>query len=52
MVLFAGRVVHAARHALAGQVFGSYTIPGVLAPGLIIIGLILIAVANEWAQTQ
>jgi hypothetical protein len=52
LVLFAGRVVHAARHALAGQVFGSYTIPGVLAPGLIIIGLILIAVANEWAQTQ
>lgn len=52
LILFAGRVVHAGRHFLAGGVFGSYTIPGVLAPGLIIIGLILIAVANEWSQTQ
>ncbi|UCE09645.1 MAG: hypothetical protein JSW61_11815 [Candidatus Thorarchaeota archaeon] len=52
LILFAGRVVHAARHVLADVVFMSETIPGVLAPGLIIIGLILIAIANEWAQTQ
>ncbi len=52
-VLFAGRVIHAARHVLAEMVFsGSYTIPGILAPGLIIIGLILIATGNEWGQTQ
>jgi hypothetical protein len=51
-VLFAGRVIHAGRHALAGVVFGSYTVPGVLAPGLIVIGLILIAIGNEWGQTQ
>ncbi len=49
-VLFAGRVVHAGRHWLAATVFGSYTIPGVLAPGLIVIGLILIAIGNEWGQ--
>ncbi|NHJ13895.1 MAG: hypothetical protein EAX95_09460 [Candidatus Thorarchaeota archaeon] len=53
MILFAGRVIHAGRHALATVVFaGSYTIPGVLAPGLIVIGLILIATGNEWGQTQ
>ncbi|MFQ5833644.1 MAG: hypothetical protein ACE5H4_13130 [Candidatus Thorarchaeota archaeon] len=52
-VLFAGRVIHAARHVLADVVFaGSYTISGVLAPGLIVIGLILIATGNEWGQTQ
>ena len=53
MVLFAGRVVHAGREALANVVFsGSYTILGILAPGLIVIGLILIATGNEWGQTQ
>ncbi|TFF92297.1 hypothetical protein EU545_01385 [Candidatus Thorarchaeota archaeon] len=49
MVLFAGRVVHSGRHYLADMIFGSYTIPGVLAPGLIVIALILIAVGNEWS---
>ncbi len=49
MVLFAGRVVHAGRHYLADMIFGSYTVPGVLAPGLIVIALILIAVGNEWS---
>ncbi|MBD3406389.1 MAG: hypothetical protein GF411_09785 [Candidatus Lokiarchaeota archaeon] len=52
MVLFAGRVIHALRHALADVIFGTYTIPGVLAPGLIVIGLILIATGNEWGQAQ
>lgn len=52
MVLFAGRVVHAGRHFLMDVFFGSYTIPGVLAPGLIVIGLILIATGNEWGQAQ
>ncbi len=33
------------------MVFGSITIPGVLAPGLIVIGLILIAAGNEWGQS-
>ena len=55
MVLFAGRVIHAARHFLATSVFGtaldpSYTIAGVLAPGLIVIGFILIATGNEWGS--
>lgn len=52
MVLFAGRVISAGRHFLAQAVFGSYTIPGILSPGLIVIGLILIAVGNEWGQAQ
>lgn len=52
MIMFAGQVVSAGRHFLASAVFGSYTIPGILAPGLIVISLILIAVANEWGQTQ
>lgn len=53
MVLFAGRVVSAGRHFLASAVFGgSYTIPGILAPGLIVISLILIAIGNEWGQAQ
>jgi len=51
-VLFAGRVVHAGRYLLSDLVFGSITIPGVLAPGLIVIGLILIAAGNEWSQTS
>jgi hypothetical protein len=52
MILFAGRVIHAARHWLADVIFATYTIPGVLAPGLIVIGLILIATGNEWGQVQ
>ena len=51
-VLFAGRVVHAGRYVLSDMVFGSITIPGVLAPGLIVIGLILIAAGNEWGQSS
>jgi len=51
-VLFAGRVVHAGRYVLADMIFGSITIPGVLAPGLIVIGLILIAAGNEWGQSS
>jgi len=51
-VLFAGRVIHAGRYVLSDLVFGSITIPGVLAPGLIVIGLILIAAGNEWGQTS
>ena len=50
-VLFAGRVVHAGRFYLSDLVFGSITVPGVLAPGLIVIGLILIAAGNEWSQS-
>lgn len=47
-VLFAGRVLHSAREAL--DIFGilSYAVTGVLAPGLIVFGLILIATGNEW----
>jgi len=52
LIMFAGQVISAGRHFLATVVFGSYTIPGILAPGLIVISLILIAVANEWGQTQ
>ena len=51
-VLFAGRVVHAGRFVLRDMVFGSITIPGILAPGLIVIGLILIAAGNEWGQSS
>ncbi|MFW9795050.1 MAG: hypothetical protein ACFFEE_12150, partial [Candidatus Thorarchaeota archaeon] len=51
-VLFAGRVIHAGRYFLSDLVFGSVTIPGVLAPGLIVIGLILIAAGNEWGQSS
>ena len=50
MVLFAGRVLHAGRHALHTGGILSYTITGVLAPGLIVIGLILIATGNEWGS--
>ena len=51
-VLFAGRVIHAGRYVLSDLVFGSITIPGVLAPGLIVIGLILIAAGNEWGASS
>lgn len=50
-ILFAGRVIHSLRYALSDYVFGSVTIPGILAPGLIVIGLILIATGNEWGQS-
>ena len=57
LVLFAGRVLHAGRHFLAENVFGtvldpSYAIAGALAPGLVVIGLILIAIGVEWGQSQ
>ncbi len=52
LVLFAGRVVHAGRFWLQANVFGTLTVPGILAPGLIVIGLIFIAIGNEWGQTQ
>jgi hypothetical protein len=53
LVLFAGRLIHAGREELALLFFGgSQTIPGILAPGLIVIALILIATGNERGQTQ
>jgi len=52
LILFAGRVIHAIRYPMAEVLFNnSPAIPGVIAPGLIIIGLILIATGNEWGQT-
>ncbi|MHA1637141.1 MAG: hypothetical protein ACTSUB_03920 [Candidatus Thorarchaeota archaeon] len=51
-VLFAGRVLHAGRETLDILGVLSYAVTGVLAPGLIVIGLILIATGNEWGQTQ
>jgi len=51
-VLFAGRVIHSIRYPMAEVLFNnSAAIPGVIAPGLIVIGLILIATGNEWGQT-
>ena len=51
-ILFAGRVIHAIRYPMAEVLFNnSHAIPGVIAPGLIIIGLIFIATGNEWGQT-
>ncbi len=53
LILFTGRAIHSARDALSAFLFsGSPTIPGVLAPGLIVIGLILIATGNEWSQIK
>lgn len=52
LVLFAGRVVHSARFALESAGMLSYAASGVLAPGLIVIGLILITAGNEWGQAQ
>ena len=51
-VLFAGRVLHSGRVLLDSLGIISYAVTGVLAPGLIVIGLILIATGNEWGQTQ
>jgi hypothetical protein len=51
-VLFAGRVIHSIRYPIADAYFGgSIAIPGVIAPGLEVIGLILIATGNEWGQS-
>jgi len=51
-VLFAGRVIHSIRYPIADTFFGgSIAVPGVIAPGLEVIGLILIATGNEWGQS-
>ena len=51
-VLFAGRVIHSIRYPIADAYFGgSIAVPGVIAPGLEVIGLILIATGNEWGQS-
>ena len=51
-ILFAGRVIHSIRYPMAEVLFdNSVAIPGVIAPGLVVIGLILIATGNEWGQT-
>ncbi len=52
LILFAGRVIHSIRFMLETTLILNYSISGVLAPGLIVIGLILIATGNEWGQTQ
>jgi hypothetical protein len=52
LILFTGRVIHAARYALGEANILSPAIIGVLAPGLIVIALIVIATGNEWGQTQ
>ncbi|NWF96708.1 MAG: hypothetical protein HXY34_11260 [Candidatus Thorarchaeota archaeon] len=52
LVLFTGRVLHAGRFILDTLGIITYSVSGVLAPGLIVIGLILIATGNEWGQSQ
>ncbi|MHA2425676.1 MAG: hypothetical protein ACXAEF_12875 [Candidatus Thorarchaeota archaeon] len=52
LVLFAGRVLHSGRFALDLAQLLSYEASGVLAPGLIVIGLILITAGNEWGSAQ
>ncbi len=52
LILFSGRVIHAARYALGDAGILSPAVVGVLAPGLIVIALIVIATGNEWGQTQ
>ncbi len=52
LVLFAGRVFHSVRFVLEGAGMLSYAASGILAPGLIVIGLILITAGNEWGQAQ
>ena len=51
-VLFAGRVIHSLRFIADAAGILGYTVIGVLAPGLIVIGLILIATGSEWGHTQ
>ncbi len=52
-ILFTGRVIHSLRYPM-GELFfnNSITIPGIIAPGLIVISLILIATGNEWGQAS
>ena len=52
LVLFAGRVIHSARFALEAAGMLSYAASGIIAPGLIVIGLILITAGNEWGSAQ
>ena len=52
LVLFAGRVIHSARFLLESGGILSYEASGILAPGLVVIGLILITAGNEWGQVQ
>ncbi len=52
LVLFAGRLIHAARFALDWAGIMSYSVVGVVSPGLIVIGLILIASGNEWEHIR
>ncbi len=52
LVLFAGRVIHSARFAMDMTGILLYGASGVLAPGLIVIGLILITAGNEWGAAQ
>jgi hypothetical protein len=52
LILFAGRVIHTIRFSLDALGILLYGATGVLAPGLIVIGLILITAGNEWATTQ
>lgn len=50
LTMFAGQVIHSARFVMGSVGLMSYTVVGVLAPGMIVIGLILIATGLEWAQ--
>ncbi len=52
LVLFAGRVIHSLRFAADAAGVLGYTVIGVLAPGLIVIGLVLIATGSEWGHMQ
>ncbi len=52
LILFAGRVFHSARFALDATGILLYGATGVLAPGLIVIGLILITAGNEWGTSN
>ncbi|MFW9918847.1 MAG: hypothetical protein ACFFED_04560 [Candidatus Thorarchaeota archaeon] len=52
LILFAGRVIHSARFALDSTGILLYGASGVMAPGLIVIGLILITAGNEWGSAQ
>jgi len=52
LILFAGRVIHSGRFLLDLTGILLYGASGVLAPGLIVIGLILITAGNEWGSAQ
>lgn len=52
LILFSGRVIHAARYALGSAGILTPAVVGVLAPGLIVIALIVIATGNEWGHSE